>query len=431
MFVRALTGACLSICAMAVHAQAAVAAPATLGDGLRQVWLTHPEVLRANAEIQASQFDVSGARAGYYPNFQLQNVQSNRSAEVGGAGRGTIVRLTQPLYSGGSTGAEVDNADARREQAESNLASTRLDLALRYSEAHFGALAASSQVKALEDNLQSLRKLFASITRRAEEGAAPESDVKTAITRLRQAESQLTQARAQDLVQRQALRSLLSVEPGRLTWPHRAALTTGEMSDVLERALQLNPNHTRADAEIRAQEAQGRLSRARLTPEVSLQYSRGMGGISESNQVEQTQLIVAYQTDNGFRAFENYRGALKRVEAAQSRKASVLRDIEQSIVADRLQQESLVLQLRSQRLAVDSASQLVDSYLRQYVVGRKTWIEVLNAQREATDTVIQFIGLQQNYWQTATRLALNAMYWDEWVDRTSTEGVTDVMEIRQ
>ena len=40
------------------------------------------------------------------------------------------------------------------------------------------------------------------------------------------------------------------------------------------------------------------------------------------------------------------------------------------------------MQLLPTKLLVESTSEVMESYLRQYTVGRKSWLDVLNAQRE-------------------------------------------------
>ena len=49
---------------------------------------------------------------------------------------------------------------------------------------------------------------------------------------------------------------------------------------------------------------------------------------------------------------------------------------------------------------------MVASYLRQYQVGRRIWIEVLNAQREMTQAAYGLIDLQVSLQQSQAKLML-------------------------
>lgn len=400
------------------------------GVGLKQVWVTHPDVLQAISEVNASSYDISGAMSGFYPYAQVQNINSNKNRSATGGGNGTLLQLILPIWNGGSTLAEIDVAKATKRQAESGVSLARLSLGQRYSEAYFGALAAQNQVTILEKNLISLIKLNKAISHRAEEGASPDADVKTALTRLHLAEAQLAQQRAVQQAQRALLKTLLNGNVGHLYWPLSARLDNAELTQTLTRGLDGNPNILKAVADIAKEEAQVRVDRGHLSPTVSLQHQKPIGSyFNPISYPEQTQLVVQFQTDTGYKAFESYRGSKERLSGVYLKKDSAQREVEQTVVSTQIQMQSLGFQLKAQHQAVVASVALVESSLRQYAVGRKTWIEVLNAQREATDTQLQYVSQQQSYWLSATKLALVSMYWDEWLARTMGTGSESVLEI--
>ena len=47
---------------------------------------------------------------------------------------------------------------------------------------------------------------------------------------------------------------------------------------------------------------------------------------------------------------------------------------------------------------------MVDSYLRQYAVGKKSWLDVLNAQREATQARNTLVDFEVLYLTSLYRL---------------------------
>lgn len=69
-------------------------------------------------------------------------------------------------------------------------------------------------------------------------------------------------------------------------------------------------------------------------------------------------------------------------------------------------------QLGYQSAAADAADAVIASFLRQFEAGRKSWLEVLNAQREALDTRLSLVQQRRSLWQANTRLALHGLYWD-------------------
>jgi len=79
---------------------------------------------------------------------------------------------------------------------------------------------------------------------------------------------------------------------------------------------------------------------------------------------------------------------LKRV-LEQSRDAT-LREIRQRLRADYALYRSSQVLLTTSRSASEITRQIFESYMRQFVTGRKTWIDVLNATREMTQASMSF-----------------------------------------
>jgi adhesin transport system outer membrane protein len=104
---------------------------------------------------------------------------------------------------------------------------------------------------------------------------------------------------------------------------------------------------------------------------------------------------------------------LSAAEAAVSRVATA----EQAVLTHERQ---LLLQVRSawaellaQRQQLDpvrriarASDEVVASYLRQYQVGRKTWLDVLNAQRESTQARYALVDLDWGIQAVHMRLLL-------------------------
>lgn len=379
----------------------------TLAQVLSKVWREHPSVRQAEQGLQAAGYEVSGARAGYYPYAQVSSAFAEQREE----NQSTLV-LVQPLWSGGLTMAQVSAAKARERGAMAEVARTRLELGLRVAEVYVNIVQAQEQARQWSRYVGSLKKLLASIERRAREGVAPEADVQTALTRLRQAEAGAEANKAVLLANRAELVSLIGAQPGAVEWPDESSLLTDEdLADVRARR-DLHPDRLSAESEIEAQEAEAREARAALWPELSLQHRQQIEGTEFDPSNDATVLALTYQTLNGLRGFRGYQAEKRRAEAARARLEAVKRDIDTTLDVDRAQLAALTSQLVVQGEAAKAASALVDSFARQYEVGRKTWLEVLNAQREANETLIQSISIKRNYWYVSTKLALDSMRWE-------------------
>ena len=61
---------------------------------------------------------------------------------------------------------------------------------------------------------------------------------------------------------------------------------------------------------------------------------------------------------------------------------------------------------RSQQASVDAVKDTRASFYRQYDTGRKTWLDVLNIQRELTDQQLQLVQSENNRLILSLRLAV-------------------------
>src|SRR3546814_8359160 len=109
----------------------------TLQTILPKVWSENPQVLQAEEAVKASGYDITAARAGYFPYLQVQSSLAENSQDSI-----STLYIVLPLWSGGSTNAQVDIAKARQKAALAELAKIRLALGQSTLQAYFNVLQA-------------------------------------------------------------------------------------------------------------------------------------------------------------------------------------------------------------------------------------------------------------------------------------------------
>ncbi|MBY8967134.1 TolC family protein [Algiphilus sp. NNCM1] len=387
-----------------------------VGTLLYEVWTTNPQVTRALSELDAGSFDVKAARTGYYPFAQVDAAQGEQ-------GRSAVTAsIVQPLWDGGVTAAEIREAKANQSGSLYELYRTRLELGLQTAEAFFNARFAEEQAGHWQAYIARLESLLGVIERRADKGVSPSVDVETAVTRLRQAQAGAEANQSVLASARSRLRSLLNREPGRLTWPAGdIILPEGAISLLNEHGVPpTHPERQRALAEVAAQEARADRARASIWPEISVQHSRRF--LQEEGDLTPdtvTQLVLQYQTNNGLQAYRGAQAEQQRLLAAQDSLAATEREIANRIREARVARDSARRQFEAQAESAEAADLLVESFFRQFKVGRKAWVEVLNAQREAHDARLQVTTAKRDFWFENARLALEGMLWEKLSPRIS------------
>jgi len=391
-------------------AGASAALPAgldTLPAIMAKVWRDNPQVSQAEQALRATGYDITAAKAGYLPYLQVQTALAKHSEESV-----STLYVVLPLWNGGATGAQVDIAKARQKEALAALAQKRLDLGHQTLEAYFNIVQAQDQMIQWNNYVGALKRSLETIDRRASQGAAPRADVDTALSRLRQAQAGLEANRGLLLTNRAQLASLLNAEPGSLAWPDEESILSDQQLAVGSERIKLHPQHLAAEAQVEEQKGQARNARASLWPELSLQHRRQLDGTEFDPSNDATLFVLSFQTNNGVQGLFGYRAEQERIAAVQAQLRAADQTVASTLAIDKAQLSAIGAQLEVQFEAAKSSAALVDSFIRQFEAGRKSWLEVLNAQREANDAMIQSINVRRNYWFANEKLALDAMYWD-------------------
>ena len=388
---------------------------AFFGAALGHVWNTHPEVVQARNTALAAGYDVTGAYAGFLPYAQIDSGLQTKSSTG-------VARIVLPLFSGGATLAAIDGASAAETQAKADVGRAQLRIGLKLVDAWFNWLASREQDQQWRDYLAQLQTLTGIIERRAEEGVSPPADVTMIISRKRQAEAQAEQNRSVMSSARAQLAALLGTESiGDASWPGSSRqLSDAEADAAWSRASEQHPDILAAMANISRQDAERRVNRGRLSPEVVLRRIEPLGNEPTFSE-GRTELALLYQTDSGFRALQSFRGGDNRIEAAKAALDTSRRETQAAIDAAKAERRALALQIGFQQEAAAATAELIESSIRQFKVGRKTWLEVLNVLREANDTRLQLAQQRRAFWAANQRLALQGLYWESLLRETFQE----------
>lgn len=84
-----------------------------------------------------------------------------------------------------------------------------------------------------------------------------------------------------------------------------------------------------------------------------------------------------------------------------------IRSINEQILADHVLATASAKRLEALGATLQAAAQVSESYDRQFLAGRKTWLDVLNAARELIQTQVLIADTQSTQLVASWRLAMN------------------------
>lgn len=363
----------------------------------------YPAVRAAEASIRASDADLRAAKWLRFPSVSAgARLDHDRMGELA-----PQLQIEQPLWAGGRITAGIGRAEAAQALAEAQLGETIEDIALQALTAYFEVARATRRGIILKDSLDEHQRLVDSMARRVAQEVSPRSDLELARSRAAQVQQQLSLTVAQRYTNLQRLAELTgnpNFEPGP-TPTYSAALHHPPTEAAVPQALACDPTRRRLAAEAEIAEAERRIAEASIFPQVSAQLSQ------DRDFGTRLGLVVSAQTNGGLSSFAAAEGARLREQASELQIAVAERELREEILLDVIENTTSRGTIETSGAAAASAEEVTESFMRQFITGRRTWLDVMNAVRESMSAELTLVDAQTTAMTSAARLLLRTCEW--------------------
>jgi adhesin transport system outer membrane protein len=320
----------------------------------------------------------------------------------------TNLSLTQPLLLGGDLIAGYNKADARLSAADYALLETREDVVKRVVTAYAEWQKAYLKILAMSESVKIHENLAGMITRRYEAGVASGSDRDLGNSRLYQALSELDTQKSIEASALTSLSQLVGEEVsrkdliGNLAKPKQLPRRSEGISTA--QANSVTVQRYKYESEAAQQEA--KQIRGQALPQLSFQAQRQIGnayvpGYPGYNAVG---LVVQFSPGGGFSTVAGTRAAFERADAATHQVEAAKRDLNDRLNADYNEYEFSLLKRDSLQKSVDLSGDISASYDRQYLVGKKSWLDLMNAVRERAQAQLTLADVEGSLLASSYRL---------------------------
>jgi outer membrane protein len=407
---RALRGPALC-CLISLSAQAD---STTLEQAWTQAYQNNPSLEAQRASLRALDEQVSQALSNWRPSIDATasagktyqytpELAPFQKPNLSGTERSYGAQVKQPLFRGFRTVAETEAAEKQVLAGRAKLESAEQQLFLDTASAYLGVLRDEAAL-ALERNHETVLEDKLKETRvRSELGELTGTDVRQAESRLArahvsrlQAESTLTQDRA-------SYTRLVGLEPSKLQAP-ALALAPDEprtLADIFHFAETRNPDVIAAQFAVQEANAEIRLNKGSLLPEVSLvgNTTRGYAqDISLPGREDSSQVLVQV-TVPLYRSGTDY----SKTRAAQQTYSQRRDELDEARhkaheTADNAWQALMTAQaaLDADKTEVAATAEALAGVKEENKVGTRTTLDVLNAEQELLDAEIDQVKSQHD-----------------------------------
>ena len=370
-----------------------------LADALSLAATHHPSVKAKQAEVQAAQADLETAKWSRYPTVSTEATAS------GGRPQAALL-VQQPLWTGGKIDAQNRLAQAQLTLVEAGLQETRNSLMQQAGQQFFEVLRWHQRLDVARKTEDEHRKLLELIQRRVTAEISPLTDQVLASARFQQAVSERIQFGRSMQTAQLALQQLVSEPYTGLKAPTRLALPKQEEGVAIEASKSHSAELLRWRTQQEVAQAQIDMAQAGLFPTLALAHRHNLGANDNAALPNRTYLSLQFSPGPGFSARSAAAAARSRLENSLQNTVVFERQLAQQVRTALAELDALAQQVEPARLLVAATEEVVASYLRQYQIGKKNWLDVLNALREGAQAHYSAVDVASNTQSLQLRLML-------------------------
>jgi adhesin transport system outer membrane protein len=272
---------------------------------------------------------------------------------------------------------------------------------------------ANQHIFLAERNLQEHQKIYDEIKGKVEKGVSSKADLAQITSRFSSSQSALLIARRELFDLQAQFFSVVGREPGQLVAPViDRKLLPATLDDALVLARSNHPQIQSAQADVNAVQQELRAANSGYYPTISLDaevyHNDNYGGFDGHDNGSRVMLNMRYNLFNGFKTTNKAKASGWRYREAHAIKdQAIIRNVENAKMAwnaaQYLKQQEEVLKVN-----VDAAVATDDGYRKQFNIGRRTLLDVLDAKIEVYLARRNYLNTRYDRLLSEYRLA-NAM----------------------
>ncbi|MBO1518546.1 TolC family outer membrane protein [Oceanisphaera pacifica] len=386
-----------------VHAQ-------TLEEAVTQSLMTHPKVKEAFHLYQARQYEQDEATAGYLPTLDANagiGYEYTDSPGLRGATHNTEeltrkelgLSLRQLLFDGFKTSSNVGRTQAEADAQRYTLLSNAENIALRVAEVYLDVLRQDEIVELSRRNLETHEQIYSDIQRRTDSGVGSSADFTQIQGRVARAYSNMTAAENNLRDAQSQFIALVNETPNDLRQPKADAnFVPATLDDALSIAQKQHPTLTSASFDVDAARYQHKDAKAEFYPKVHLElgsnWDDDIDGAEGHNNDYRAMVRMRYNLFNGGADVARSRSTSALEMQAKDIQMNAHRQVDEGMRLAWAAYESLGRQKDFLRQHVEASFNTVDAYKKQFSLGSRTLLDVLNTENELFEARRSYINAE-------------------------------------
>ena len=383
--------------------------------------LSNPEVKRSMDARNAVFEEVRQARGGFYPKLDVAlgvgYEWTKNTATTAAIGedvelkrREASISLRQMLFDGFLTNSEVERQSFRLEASNHRLREVAEEKALEITRAYIEVIKRNELLNQANVTLYNHVKVYEQIRKRSESGLGTRASLQQAQGRLALAEVNVLSAENNSRdAQTSYLRVVGNEAPEALEVPEfNSKNLPASKEDSIKRAMANHPTLKLAHADVQAANSQYDSARSVLYPtlnfEVERNWNRNIDGVQGNNEDLTAMFRVRYNLYNGGSDKAKIRQSRHQINEAMDIENNAERQMVESVGFSWSAYDILGRQLTFFKQHVDASTQTRDSYLKQFNIGQRSLLDLLDTENEVFSSKNSMIAAKYDYLISKFRL---------------------------
>lgn len=385
MFRKSILSLCM-LAATSVNAQGY-----KLTDLINMANSTHPNVVLAATNAEIAKLVVDEAKWQYWPtpSLSVEGAKSSNQKAYAGDDSIKVFRLQQPLYTGGRITSTVDKTESEAVSSRYAYLEARTAISLQTIDAYGQWLDGHLRMQAISRSVQTHQRLMELIERRVAQGLSAESDLILSKTRLAQAQADYEMANSSREGALFSLRQLVGQDFTHEQLAITDALTIKKtLAVITDEVKETSPSRQKLMNDIETAQHNVSIAKASIVPEVYARAEYQSGNYNIPGYGEDTRFYIGVQSNfgAGLSAGSRIAQAQGKVKSAHNEVEKHERQLMNEVLSNFNTYTTIGSRLKALESAQTSAIDVQESWDRQFVTGRKSWLDVMNAAKELAQT---------------------------------------------
>lgn len=336
----------------------------------------HPSIKMSQEMIKGAKERIDSAFWGFFPTPSVDVSARDSDRNV------TVARLDQPLWTGGKLTSKYDMATSKANIVE------------------------------LQIGLNNLNRLNDMLDRRMDAGVSSNSDKDLLNARIEQINSDMIMAKNKYKVAILQLELMLDTKIDCDVNIKEIQLNhSNNIEDYINRLLSYHPALKKSTAEIQTTKYELDNTKASIMPNVSVRAEHRDGDLYDKNydkSNDQSLIYVALtaSTGAGLSSMSDIAAAKVKINEIEFKKQSIEKELIDSLLNDYNNYEITKSRMKVVEKSIVSAQNVLDSYERLFLAGKRQWLDLVNSSREVMQYKIELSKLLVSKNILAYKLAL-------------------------